>query len=451
MSRAQAAAGPGAAERSPVELPRRDLSAARRIRPRTRGARSLPRAETARSVRIHDSRAPRATDRRAGRGGRHFAHALELEPGFVPARSGTRRPQVLLGDWTDAERQFRALVADGDVPPAAPDRRRLRPERHPAGPGRFSDRAAPARGARAADPQGAIREAMALAERGIAEAELGRLRRGRRAHRAGNRTRTLPGTRHPLPVCPRHAAPQCAAMPPGLRDRRRKSARSWPGARTRRNCGGAQNGAQGGSLSRWHGCVRRGRSREGATATLARSSPCPATSTRSTSWASRRPCSRPAGTPRRSYSRAAASTERDPGDIRLDLEPDRSQALLLEAEILAAQGRNLPAPARARDFLQRWSNAKPAIADRAPRRIGLDKAVAAACTRAAPPEPLQVMAPSARCRPGRDRSTTAADRCAPRPSGSRPRRSPGRAAAALRSTGSCIPSLRRSVAVKRPS
>lgn len=59
----------------------------------------------------------------------------------------------------------------------------------------------------------------------------------------------------------------------------------------------------------------------------------------------------------------AAVAERDPGDIRLDLEPDRSKALLLEAEILAALGRKSPAEARARDFLLRWSSADPGHRD----------------------------------------------------------------------------------------
>jgi hypothetical protein len=59
----------------------------------------------------------------------------------------------------------------------------------------------------------------------------------------------------------------------------------------------------------------------------------------------------------------AAVAERDAGEVRLDLEPDRSRALLLEAEILAALGRKSDAQARARDFLRRWSNATPGHRD----------------------------------------------------------------------------------------
>jgi hypothetical protein len=60
----------------------------------------------------------------------------------------------------------------------------------------------------------------------------------------------------------------------------------------------------------------------------------------------------------------AAATERDSGDIRLDLELDRSRAVLLEAEILAALGQKSAAAARARTFLRRWGSADPGLGDR---------------------------------------------------------------------------------------
>ena len=61
----------------------------------------------------------------------------------------------------------------------------------------------------------------------------------------------------------------------------------------------------------------------------------------------------------------AAAIERDPGDIRLDLELDRSRALLLEAEVLAAQGAKAASAERAREFLRRWKAADPGQVDRA--------------------------------------------------------------------------------------
>ena len=105
---------------------------------------------------------------------RHFTHALELEPGFVPARLALAQTQVLQGEWLDAERLLRALVADRDVPvinriDAAFDLSSLlRAE------GRFTASLEPLRELEPQIRKEPIREAMALAERGIAQAELGR-------------------------------------------------------------------------------------------------------------------------------------------------------------------------------------------------------------------------------------------------------------------------------------
>jgi hypothetical protein len=60
----------------------------------------------------------------------------------------------------------------------------------------------------------------------------------------------------------------------------------------------------------------------------------------------------------------AAASERDAGDLRLDLELDRSRAILLEAEILEQLGQPDGAKARARDFLRRWQGAAPSQQDR---------------------------------------------------------------------------------------
>ncbi len=49
----------------------------------------------------------------------HFTHALELEPGFVPARLALAQTHVLQGEWSEAERLFRALAAGLDVPPGS--------------------------------------------------------------------------------------------------------------------------------------------------------------------------------------------------------------------------------------------------------------------------------------------------------------------------------------------
>jgi tetratricopeptide (TPR) repeat protein len=54
---------------------------------------------------------------------------------------------------------------------------------------------------------------------------------------------------------------------------------------------------------------------------------------------------------------AAASGERDPGDLRLDLELDRALARLLHAEILADMGQMKAAQEEAQRFLEQWASA----------------------------------------------------------------------------------------------
>jgi tetratricopeptide (TPR) repeat protein/TolB-like protein len=59
----------------------------------------------------------------------------------------------------------------------------------------------------------------------------------------------------------------------------------------------------------------------------------------------------------------AAASDRDPGDLRLDLELDRARALLLHAEILAAQGNSSAARAHARQFIEQWRHAGEQASD----------------------------------------------------------------------------------------
>ncbi|MGB5346728.1 MAG: tetratricopeptide repeat protein [Woeseia sp.] len=56
---------------------------------------------------------------------------------------------------------------------------------------------------------------------------------------------------------------------------------------------------------------------------------------------------------------AAASTDRDAGDLRLDLELDRARAQLLHAEILAENGASQLAREQAERFIERWQGAAP--------------------------------------------------------------------------------------------
>ncbi|HWM89328.1 MAG TPA: protein kinase [Thermoanaerobaculia bacterium] len=60
---------------------------------------------------------------------------------------------------------------------------------------------------------------------------------------------------------------------------------------------------------------------------------------------------------------AAARTATDPGDLRLDLEPDRVRALLVLARVQESLGLRQEAVASARQFLDRWARADPGLAE----------------------------------------------------------------------------------------
>jgi tetratricopeptide (TPR) repeat protein len=58
---------------------------------------------------------------------------------------------------------------------------------------------------------------------------------------------------------------------------------------------------------------------------------------------------------------AEAESERDSGDLRLDLELDRALAILLQAEIHAEQGDRASAQEHARRFIDLWRNAASSL------------------------------------------------------------------------------------------
>ncbi len=291
----------------------------------------------------------------------HFKHALELEPGFVPARLALAQTQVLLDDWPESERLLSALVADSVVAAAyridaAFDLSALRRAE-----GRFGAAPEPLQMLEAELRKEYIREAMALAERATAQAELGRFAEaGRLIDLAIERspvvpTRYLfargtvtlmrgdgPGVRaiaaqiRNLPVPSDN--PQDAAV---VRETAIKAATYMEGMADLLSGEAAKSAdvlAQAVALPGYQYSIYK----------LGLARALLAAGKRAEALALAR----------------AAAAERDPGDIRLDLELDRSRAVLLEAEILALQGQTSTATARARDFLQRWRGADPGQKDR---------------------------------------------------------------------------------------
>jgi len=292
----------------------------------------------------------------------HFTRALELEPGFVPASFAQAQTQVLLDDWSNAERRFRALVAGGDVPPGDRIDAAFALSALMRAAGRFSDSLEPLVKLEPQIHKESIREAMALAERGIAEAELGRFAQadaliGRAIaleRSPGPATRYLFARGRTLLM--RADVSGARAVAAEIRNQRTPDGNPQDADLARQNAVRAAAYLDAvadllaGEAVKAVGALEQVVAMPGYQYAIYKLGLA-----RALSAAGR---NAEALVPAR-----AAATERDAGDIRLDLEPDRSQAVLLEAEILAALGRKSAAAARARDFLQRWSNADPGLRD----------------------------------------------------------------------------------------
>jgi len=291
----------------------------------------------------------------------HFVHALELEPGFVPARLSLARTQVLRNMWDDAEAQLRRLATDDEVPAgiridAAFDLSALL-----RGQGRFDDSLRPLETLEPLIRKEIVGEAMALAQRGTAHAELGQFAQadkliaqaierspgvptrylfarasvllmrgdaaGARAVAAEIRSQQMPQDSPQDIAVVREAALRAAAYLDGMAELMVGNPLEAREALTRvLEMPGYQYAIY--KLGTARALMKDGKLPEAL-----------------------------------AMARAAAS-ERDAGDIRLDLELDRSRALLLEAEILAAQGDKAASTARAREFLQRWKATDPGQRDR---------------------------------------------------------------------------------------
>src|SRR5688572_27652108 len=300
----------------------------------------------------------------------HFTHALELEPEFVPARFALAQSQVLLGDWGAAERQFRDLAAGGDVPPgnridAAFDLSALLRAS-----GRFSDSLEPLEALEAQIHKESIRESMALAERGIAEAELGRFAQADALiDRAVELERSLrPATRYLFArgrtLLMRRNVPGVRAVAAEIRGQRMPDDDPRDAVSPRRNADRA---------AAWLDAMAdlvAGDARKAVSA-LEQVVAMPGYQYSIYKLGLAQALSAAGRNAEALVLARAAVAERDAGEIRLELEPDRSRALLLEAEILATLGRKSAAAARARDFLQRWTAADPRPRDLArPARMG---------------------------------------------------------------------------------
>ncbi|MGD9599097.1 MAG: tetratricopeptide repeat protein [Steroidobacteraceae bacterium] len=291
---------------------------------------------------------------------RAFRRALELLPEFAPARLALAQSETVAGDWTAAGSRLAALAADPEAPMVfridagfALNGLRLAQ-------GRFAAAIEPLRRltpgiqqeevrvalslvqqARAQAERGKFPEAAALVEKAIGQAPgyatrylfargtLARLRgqpAGLRAAAAAIRDQEIAGTDQ-FAVLAREDAARAAAFLDGVAS---LSAGDAEAAVERLTQVAAMPGYQYASydLALAQALFESGRGSDA----LARA--------------------------------REAAAWREPGDLRLDLELDRTRALLLEAEILAASGRRAQAAERAREFLRRWQPDDPAQAER---------------------------------------------------------------------------------------
>jgi predicted Zn-dependent protease len=290
-----------------------------------------------------------------------FKHALELEPGFVPARLALAQTQVLLGNWSEAQRLLAALADDSNVVAAYRidatfDLSGLRRAE-----GQFASASDLLQRLEPELRKESIREAMALSERGLAQAELGRFDEAERLINLA--TSRSPG----VPTRYLFARGTLMLM-------RGDAARARVVASEIRNLPVPGDNPQDAAIVR-EAVLKAATYLEGladlyagdaakSAEVLERAVALPGYQYSIYKLGLARALLA-AGKPAEALKLArAAGSERDAGDLRLDLELDRSRAILLEAEILERLGQPAGAKERAREFLRRWRGAAPGQQDR---------------------------------------------------------------------------------------
>lgn len=305
-----------------------------------------------------------------------FEHALELEAGFAPARLALARTEVLRDRWDEAERRFQELVTDSAAPAAfridaAFDLAALmRAE------GRFAASLEPLQKLEPEIRREGIREAMALAQRGLAYAELGRFDEAAKLidlaveRSPGTPTRYLFARGLMLlmrgdPAGAAEVAAEIKAQQPPSDDP--------VGAKV-----ATENAVR--AAAYLEGMVELDSGRAaGAAAMLRQVDALPGYQYALYKLGLARAVHAHGNTDKALQLARAAIAERDSGnvrldDMRLDLEADRSRALLLEAEILYSLGKRDLAHDRATTFLRRWRAAD----SRDPERVRAEQLTAKA-------------------------------------------------------------------------
>ncbi len=290
-----------------------------------------------------------------------FKHALELEPGFAPARLALAQTEALLEDWPASQRLLRALVDDSTV--AAAYRidagfalsALLRAEAH------FASALEPLQTLEPELRKESIREAMAFAERACALAELGRFSEAERLiKQATDRSPGVP-TRylfaHSTILLMQDDASGARAIAMEIRNLHVPSDNPQDAAIVKETAIKAATYLEGMAE------LQAGEAAKSAEV-LTQAVALPGYQYSIYKLGLARALLAAGKREEALVLARAAASDRDVGDLRLDLELDRSRAMLLEAEILALMGQPAAATARAREFLRRWQGAEPGQEER---------------------------------------------------------------------------------------
>ena len=300
-----------------------------------------------------------------GGAARQFERALQIEPGFSAARLALARTEWVRDEWEKAAGLLAALAADDSSAAAIRIDAALDLSALLRAQGRFTASLEPLQKLEAEIRRESVRESVALSQRGLAQAELGRFAEAARLiDMAIERFPGVP-TRYlfarGLMSLMRSDLPAVRAV--AARIRAQKLPPDEPdGTNLAR-----EDAVRAAAYLDGMGELSSGQATN-AVKTLQRVSSLPGYRYASYELGLARAVFAQ-GDPEKALTLAhAVSTERASdlvlGEMRFDLEADRTRAMLLEAEILDALNQRAAARRRALEFLQRWRNAEPGHPDR---------------------------------------------------------------------------------------
>jgi class 3 adenylate cyclase/tetratricopeptide (TPR) repeat protein/TolB-like protein len=295
----------------------------------------------------------------------NFQHALQLEPSFTAARLQLARTEVMRDQWPGAETLFRAVAADATAAAAVRIDAALDLSALLRAQGRFTASLAPLEELEPQIRREGVREALALSQRALAQAELGRFADALKLVDAAIERSPITATRY---LFARGIVALMQADATGMRAAaRRIRAQNMPPDEPDGSNLAREDAIRAATYLEGMAELSAGHATE-AVRTLQRVTSLPGYPYAVYSLGLAR-ATFAQGDPEKALPLARAAAEDRASDfvlddMRFDLETDRSRALLLEAQILAALDQRPAARRRALAFLQRWRQSSPDHPDR---------------------------------------------------------------------------------------